>query len=115
MGNSKKRSARDVLSDIREQEIRFLDLKFVDLFGGLQHVTIPSEVVDERSLVVVVADVMGKGIPASLLMATLHAAVNSNEDVRKKPANHSPCVHESALFPGSPLRWRQRTQSGHDP
>ena len=50
MGNAKPRSARDVLSDIREQEIRFLDLKFVDLFGSLQHVTIPSEAVDERSL-----------------------------------------------------------------
>lgn len=44
------------------------------------------ELVDEGSLVVVVADVSGKGIPASLLMATLHAAVNSNEDARKKPA-----------------------------
>jgi serine phosphatase RsbU (regulator of sigma subunit) len=44
------------------------------------------ELVDEDSLVVVVADVSGKGIPASLLTATLHAAVNSNEDARRKPA-----------------------------
>jgi serine phosphatase RsbU (regulator of sigma subunit) len=44
------------------------------------------ELVDGDNLVVVVADVSGKGIPASLLMATLHAAVNSNEDARKKPA-----------------------------
>jgi glutamine synthetase len=50
MGNSKNTSARDLLSEIREKEIRFLDLKFVDLFGGLQHLTIPSEVVDEKSL-----------------------------------------------------------------
>ena len=44
------------------------------------------ELVDDDSLVVVVADVSGKGVPASLLMATLHAAVNSNEDARRKPA-----------------------------
>ncbi len=44
------------------------------------------ELVDDNHLVVVVADVSGKGIPASLLMATLHAAVNSNSDVRDKPA-----------------------------
>jgi serine phosphatase RsbU (regulator of sigma subunit) len=42
--------------------------------------------VDGDRLVVVVADVSGKGIPASLLMATLHAAINSNSDVRGKPA-----------------------------
>jgi len=45
------------------------------------------EVIDENRLVVVVADVSGKGIPASLLMATLHAAVNSNKDVRGEPAS----------------------------
>jgi serine phosphatase RsbU (regulator of sigma subunit) len=44
------------------------------------------ELVDDNRLVVVVADVSGKGIPASLLMATLHAAINSNNDVRGKPA-----------------------------
>ncbi|MFQ5510377.1 MAG: PP2C family protein-serine/threonine phosphatase [Candidatus Krumholzibacteriia bacterium] len=44
------------------------------------------EVLDDGSLVVVVADVSGKGIPASLLMATLRAAVNSNQDAKKRPA-----------------------------
>jgi serine phosphatase RsbU (regulator of sigma subunit) len=44
------------------------------------------ELIGDERLVVIVADVSGKGIPASLLMATLHAAVNSNEDVREKPA-----------------------------
>ena len=39
--------ARDVMRMIREGEIRFLDLKFVDLFGTLQHLTVPTEVVDE--------------------------------------------------------------------
>ncbi|UCH84768.1 MAG: SpoIIE family protein phosphatase [Candidatus Latescibacterota bacterium] len=43
-------------------------------------------VLGDDTLVVVVADVSGKGIPASLLMATLRAAVNSNADARKHPA-----------------------------
>ncbi len=41
---------------------------------------------DDGKLVLVVADVSGKGIPASLLMATLRTAVNSNEDARRSPA-----------------------------
>jgi sigma-B regulation protein RsbU (phosphoserine phosphatase) len=44
------------------------------------------DVVDGNALIIVVADVSGKGIPASLLMATLHAAVHSNADARKTPA-----------------------------
>ena len=42
-------------------------------------------VVDGRWLVLVVADVSGKGIPASILTATLQAAVRSNVDVQTKP------------------------------
>jgi len=41
--------------------------------------------VDERHLVLVVADVSGKGIPASILTASLQAAVRSNEDVQTDP------------------------------
>lgn len=41
---------------------------------------------DGNNLALVIADVSGKGIPASLLMATLHAAVNSNHDAQKRPA-----------------------------
>jgi len=40
-------SARDVLQTIKDEEIRFLDLKFVDLFGTLQHLTVPAEIVSE--------------------------------------------------------------------
>lgn len=47
MGRDHRATARDVLKMIREQEIRFLDLKFVDLLGTLQHLTVPTEVVDE--------------------------------------------------------------------
>jgi glutamine synthetase len=32
---------------IQDQKIQFLDLKFVDLFGTLQHLTLPAELVDE--------------------------------------------------------------------
>lgn len=46
----KKKSTDDVMREIRDQGIRFLDLKFVDVFGTLQHITIPSEVVTESSL-----------------------------------------------------------------
>jgi serine phosphatase RsbU (regulator of sigma subunit) len=61
----------------------------------LHAVTLPSRQVggdfydfallDERTLVIVVADVSGKGVPASLLVATLHAALKSNEDVQRSP------------------------------
>ncbi len=62
-----------------------------ELFG----VTVPSRqvggdyydfvVVDQRWLVVVVADVSGKGIPASILTATLQATVRSNADAQTNP------------------------------
>ena len=42
-------------------------------------------VVDGKWLVLVVADVSGKGIPASILTATLQAAVRSNVDVQTEP------------------------------
>jgi sigma-B regulation protein RsbU (phosphoserine phosphatase) len=42
--------------------------------------------VDRRWLVIVVADVSGKGIPASILTATLQAAVRSNADAQTDPA-----------------------------
>ncbi len=66
-------------------------LEGFELFG----VTVPSRqvggdyydfvVVDGRWLVVVVADVSGKGIPASILTATLQATVRSNADAQTNP------------------------------
>ena len=44
------------------------------------------ELLADNQLVLVVADVSGKGMPASLLMATLRAAVNSNEDAKRSPS-----------------------------
>lgn len=62
---------------------------------GLHGVAVPSRqvggdyydlfVVDGRYLVVVVADVSGKGIPASLLTATLQATVRTGADVQTEP------------------------------
>jgi glutamine synthetase len=49
MSRKHRISARDVVQRIKDEEIRFLDLKFVDLFGTLQHLTVPAEVVDEGS------------------------------------------------------------------
>ena len=40
-------SPREVVRMIKEREIAFLDLKFVDLLGTLQHLTLPGELVDE--------------------------------------------------------------------
>jgi glutamine synthetase len=47
MSRDRRATARDVMKMIREDGIRFLDLKFVDLIGTLQHLTVPSEAVDE--------------------------------------------------------------------
>jgi serine phosphatase RsbU (regulator of sigma subunit) len=44
------------------------------------------DLLEDDALVLVVADVSGKGIPASLLMATIRAAVNSNTDAKRTPA-----------------------------
>jgi glutamine synthetase len=49
MPSENRVSAREVVQRIKDEEIRFLDLKFVDLFGTLQHLTVPAEVVDEGS------------------------------------------------------------------
>jgi serine phosphatase RsbU (regulator of sigma subunit) len=61
----------------------------------LSAVTVPSRYVggdyydfvltDDRRLALVVADVSGKGIPASILTATLQAAVRSNADAQAFP------------------------------
>lgn len=67
------------------------ELEGFEVYG----VTVPSRqvggdyydfvVVDRRCLVVVVADVSGKGIPASILTATLQATVRSNADAQTNP------------------------------
>jgi len=42
-------SPRDVFRQITEQDIRFVDLKFLDLFGTLQHLTVSVESIDEST------------------------------------------------------------------
>lgn len=49
--NGETITTREVARSIKEQEIRFVDFKFVDLPGVLQHTTIPIEVFDERVFV----------------------------------------------------------------
>ena len=38
----------DVLKLIKENDIKFVDLRFTDTIGKEQHVTVPSHVVDEE-------------------------------------------------------------------
>jgi glutamine synthetase len=40
-------SAKDILKDIKEEDIDFVDLRFVDTRGKEQHVTLPASAVDE--------------------------------------------------------------------
>jgi glutamine synthetase len=49
MGKQNIPSARSVIQQIKDHNIQFLDLKFVDLFGTLQHLTLAAEIVDEGS------------------------------------------------------------------
>ena len=49
MSSKHRISARQVIQRIKDEDIRFLDLKFVDLLGTLQHLTVPTEAVDEGS------------------------------------------------------------------
>ncbi|MCO6488086.1 MAG: type I glutamate--ammonia ligase [Phaeodactylibacter sp.] len=42
---------RSVLQRIKDEEIQFLDLKFVDLFGTLQHLVIVADHIDEGDLI----------------------------------------------------------------
>jgi glutamine synthetase len=53
MANVKNRpiSIRDIYSLIREKDIRFVDLKFADLLGSLQHITFPVEVFEEEMFI----------------------------------------------------------------
>ena len=44
-------TVRDLLKRIREEAIEFIDLKFVDLFGGLHHIAFPAGALDEGNFV----------------------------------------------------------------
>ncbi len=47
MAKTRTTTARDVFRRIRDEDICFLDVKFVDLLGTLQHITLPVEAVEE--------------------------------------------------------------------
>ncbi|MCP3016811.1 type I glutamate--ammonia ligase [Nocardiopsis dassonvillei] len=42
-------SVDEVLAYIRDEDVKFLDVRFTDLFGGVNHVTLPTENVDEST------------------------------------------------------------------
>ncbi len=52
-GNLKPRrySKGDVITKLQEEKIKFIDLQFTDVPGRLQHVTIPSESLDNDAFV----------------------------------------------------------------
>lgn len=51
LNNGQHVTVREVNRTIKEDEIRFVDLKFVDLPGVLQHITLPIEVFDEKMFI----------------------------------------------------------------
>jgi glutamine synthetase len=50
MAKQKTPTIRSILQQIKDEKIQFLDLKFVDLFGTLQHLVIAADHVDEGDL-----------------------------------------------------------------
>ncbi len=50
MGKKQTPNIRSVIQQIKDQNIQFLDLKFVDLFGTLQHLVIAADNIDEGDL-----------------------------------------------------------------
>ena len=51
MGKILTPSIRSIIQRIKDDKIQFIDLKFVDLFGSLQHLAIAADNVDEGDLV----------------------------------------------------------------
>ena len=45
---SKPITIREINNTIKDHKIKFIDLKFSDLFGSMQHITFPIEVFDEK-------------------------------------------------------------------
>jgi glutamine synthetase len=43
----RSKTAADVVRTLRREKYEALDLKFVDIFGALQHVTVPASKVEE--------------------------------------------------------------------
>ena len=50
-GNGSKVTLRDLHRIIQEQEIKFIDLKFADLLGSLQHITLPIQNFNEKMFI----------------------------------------------------------------
>ena len=45
------KSAQDVLSQIKDEGIELIDLKFTDIHGKWQHLTVTSDMIEELSLI----------------------------------------------------------------
>lgn len=95
--NVEKKIIEEELEIARRVQSQLLPARSPSLPGySLTAATLPSrhvagdfyyyQLVDDHQLLLLVADVSGKGIPASLLTASIHAAVKSNEGSRLAPA-----------------------------
>ena len=49
MTGKSKLTESEVLNKIRNEDLQWVDLQFVDLIGGLQHITLPAKEIDEGS------------------------------------------------------------------
>ncbi|MGZ3370826.1 MAG: glutamine synthetase, partial [Caulobacteraceae bacterium] len=43
-------TAKDILNQIKEKEVKYVDVRFTDMRGKLQHVTFDIDLVDEEFL-----------------------------------------------------------------
>ena len=48
---TRRLTVKDVLAQIAQKNIRFIDLQFADVPGRLQHVTIPAEMMNEYAFI----------------------------------------------------------------
>ena len=58
----RKRTPKQVLAEIKEKNIKFVDLQFMDVPGRTQHVSIPLNMIDEDMFEVGIAKLDGSSI-----------------------------------------------------
>jgi glutamine synthetase len=58
----RKLTAKEVLGQIVQKDIKFVDLQFADVPGRLQHVTVPADMMDEQAFVEGVSKLDGSSI-----------------------------------------------------
>ncbi|TNE47705.1 MAG: type I glutamate--ammonia ligase [Bacteroidetes bacterium] len=80
MGKTLVPTIRSIIQRIKDEKIQFLDLKFVDLFGTLQHLTLTAHSIDEGDLA------KGFGFDGSSILG-FQSISNSDLILRPDPAS----------------------------